>query len=48
VGDSRRLKVEVHGVGELEEGWADAVKSVWYHFLFGRLKPHVEVGEGGR
>ena len=40
--DSVRLKVTVNAAGQMEEGWADTVDRVWYHFLFERLKPYVE------
>lgn len=29
----------------LEEGWAEAVDSVWKHFLVEQLKPYVEQGK---
>jgi len=41
-----RLKLTVHGVGELETGWADAVEQVWRHFLIERFKPHMESKSG--
>lgn len=37
-----RVTVDVHGAGELEEGWAEAVDRVWYHFLIERFVPYVE------
>ena len=40
--DSVRLKVTVNASGQMEEGWAETVDQVWYHFLFERLKPYVE------
>lgn len=44
VGDSTRLTVSVHMVGELAEGWPETVERVWRHFLFEGLKPYVERG----
>lgn len=44
VGDSTRLHLTVRGVGEIEEGWAEAVDRVWHHFLVERLEPYVESG----
>jgi hypothetical protein len=44
-GDSTRLKLSVHAAGEIEDGWADLVDRVWYHFLFERFKPWVEAGQ---
>jgi hypothetical protein len=42
-GDDRtRIKVEVHGTGELEEGWAGAVEQVWHHFLTEAFKPYMD------
>jgi hypothetical protein len=46
VGDSTRIALEVHAVGELEDGWAEAVESVWRHFLVERFKSYVEAGGG--
>lgn len=43
-GDSTRLKLSVHGAGELQDGWAEAVDGVWHHFLVERFKPYVEEG----
>lgn len=48
VGDSTRLSVSVHAVGEIQDGWPEAVKSVWHHFLVERLKPYVEWGRHRR
>ncbi len=47
VGDSTRITLEVRAVGELEEGWAEAVENVWRHFLVERFKPYVEAGGSG-
>lgn len=43
-GGRTRLKVTVHGAGELEEGWVDAVERVWHHFIVEQLQPWVEAG----
>ena len=40
--DSVRLNVTVNASGQMEDGWAETVDQVWYHFLFERLKPYVE------
>ncbi|UCF64446.1 MAG: SRPBCC domain-containing protein [bacterium] len=40
--DSVKLIVTVNAAGQLEEGWAETVDSVWYHFIFERLKPYIE------
>lgn len=45
-GDSTRLLVEIHGAGEVREGWPQAIGRVWRHFLEERLKPYIE-GELG-
>lgn len=37
-----RVTVAVNAIGDLEEGWAEAVDGVWNHFLRERLKPFVE------
>jgi hypothetical protein len=47
VGDSTRITLEVHAAGELEDGWAEAVESVWRHFLVERFQPYVEASGGG-
>jgi hypothetical protein len=39
------LKVTVHGAGELEEGWVDAVEGVWRHFIVEQLEPWVKAGK---
>ena len=43
--DSTRLKLSVHGAGEIEDGWVEAVDGVWHHFLVERFKPYVESGK---
>ncbi|NOQ97068.1 MAG: SRPBCC domain-containing protein [Calditrichae bacterium] len=40
--DSVRVNVTVNASGQMEEGWAETVDRVWYHFHFERLKPYVE------
>lgn len=42
--DSTLLQVSVHAAGEMEDGLADTVERVWYHFLFERFKPFIENG----
>ncbi|MEZ5066270.1 MAG: hypothetical protein R3B81_16210 [bacterium] len=32
-GDSTRVKLVIHGAGQLRDGWADALSGVWDHFL---------------
>jgi len=39
---SKKLICSVRASGEIQEGIADIVKSVWHHFLFERFKPFVE------
>ncbi|MDH5198475.1 MAG: SRPBCC domain-containing protein [Gemmatimonadota bacterium] len=41
-GDSTTVALEVHGAGELREGWPQVVQAVWHHFLAERYKPYVE------
>jgi hypothetical protein len=31
--------VEVHGAGEVHEGWPEIIERTWRHFLFDRLQP---------
>jgi len=45
-GDSTRIRLTIHGVGQMEEGWGEAVDGVWKHFLVERFKPYVERGGG--
>ncbi len=40
-----KLTLDGRMSGTLEEGWAEAVDSVWRHFLVERLKPYVEQGK---
>ena len=39
------VEFKASAMGEMEEGWAEAVDGVWHHFLFERLKPYVEAGK---
>ena len=34
--------VEVHAVGEVQEGWGEVVEQTWRHFIEGQLKAHLE------
>jgi uncharacterized protein YndB with AHSA1/START domain len=43
--DSTRLKVTVQASGEMEDGLAETVDKVWWHFLVEQFKPYVESGE---
>ncbi|MGW8265598.1 MAG: SRPBCC domain-containing protein [Longimicrobiales bacterium] len=36
------VRLDVRGAGELEEGWAEAVQSVWHHFLAERFGPYAQ------
>jgi len=40
--DSVKLSVTVNACGQIEDGWAETVDGVWYHFIFERLKPYIE------
>jgi hypothetical protein len=40
--DSTQLKFSAHFFGETEEGLAETIDKVWYHFLFERFKPYIE------
>ena len=42
--EGARVKVTAVAAGKLAEGWDEAVNGAWYHFLFERLKPHIESG----
>jgi hypothetical protein len=35
-----RVDLDLRGMGELEEGWAEAIHGVWYHFLVERYLPY--------
>jgi len=39
---STRIKLSVHGAGEVEDGWPEAIDEVWRHFLVEQFKPYVE------
>lgn len=41
-GDSTVVALDVHGAGEVHEGWPDLVRSVWRHFLVERYQPFME------
>lgn len=43
--DATRLTVSAHGAGEMEPGWAEAIDSVWHHFMIERFLPYVEAGK---
>lgn len=36
------VRLSVHGVGEIQEGWPEAVQGVWHHFLDERFVPYAE------
>jgi hypothetical protein len=40
--DSTVVALEVHGAGQVHEGWPELVRSVWHHFLAERYKPYSE------
>jgi len=46
-GTSTHLTVTVHAAGELQEGWAEEVESVWHHFIDERFVPYMEAGGRG-
>ena len=37
-----KVKVEVHGAGEIEQGWPESVERAWHHFLIERYVPYAE------
>lgn len=37
-----RIEVSVHGTGEMEEAWPEAVDRVWHHFLVEAFKPYAD------
>ena len=42
-GEGRTLvTVEVHGAGELQEGWPEVIEKTWQHFLLERFQPYLE------
>jgi hypothetical protein len=36
------VSVEVHGSGELQDGWPAIIESTWRHFLLERFQPYLE------
>jgi uncharacterized protein YndB with AHSA1/START domain len=44
-GDSTHVGFVANGAGQIEEGDAELVSSVWQHFLIGQFKPWVEAGK---
>ena len=40
--DSTRMKISVHGSGEMEDGMPVIVENVWEHFIFEKFKPYIE------
>jgi hypothetical protein len=41
---STRIRVSVHAVGEVQEGWPEAVEGVWDHFVNEQFVPYMEAG----
>lgn len=42
-GEDRTLvTVEVHGAGEMQEGWPEIIEKTWQHFLLERFQPYLE------
>ncbi|MCP4292598.1 MAG: hypothetical protein GY780_12280 [bacterium] len=35
-----KVSVEVHGSGEVQDGWPEVIKKTWLHFLNDGLKPY--------
>lgn len=42
---STMMKISVHASGEMNEGTAELVESVWNHFIFDRFKTYIEEGK---
>ena len=40
--DGTVIRLSVHGMGEVQDGWAEAVRGVWHHFLVEQFKPYAE------
>lgn len=40
------VRLSAHGAGELQEGWPEAVRSVWHHFLWERYQPYADTSSG--
>jgi hypothetical protein len=36
------VSVEVHGAGEVHDGWPEVIEKTWRHFLFERLQVYLE------
>jgi len=46
--DRTRVTVTCRGVGEVQEGWGEAVDQVWNHFLIEQFRPWMEaLAHGG-
>ena len=46
--DRTRVTATCRGAGEVQEGWAEAVDQVWYHFLVEQYQPWMEaLAHGG-
>ncbi|MFC2136006.1 SRPBCC domain-containing protein [Bacteroidota bacterium] len=43
--DSTKLKLEVHGSGEMDENIPGIVENVWEHFIFERFEPYIDEGK---
>lgn len=43
-GEGTQFDIALHLTGEIDEELAGVVRSVWVHFIDGRLKPYVEAG----
>lgn len=41
-----RVQVRVRGMGEVADGWPEAVNQVWHHFLVERFEPYVRATLG--
>jgi uncharacterized protein YndB with AHSA1/START domain len=39
-GDGTTVRVSVHGLGEMQEGWPATVRGVWQHFLIEQFQPY--------
>jgi len=42
--DSTQVTADIRAIGEIADGWPNAVDQVWRHFLVERFKPFVEGG----
>ena len=43
--DSTKLKLQVHGSGEMEKNTPVIVENVWEHFIFERFVPYIKEGK---